>query len=174
MQDEWSLLKKCLHGVNTFYFRIYIYFPLFADIRYGFKLETPKRALHCSVESEEEKFNWISLLEQAIRSAIDLQWCVIIRLRTPSVLEALPQSMNLYLEKLLTLALNYINKHCFTHIYFIHVVIEFSFYIFLPYFLFSSLYCLMNDHWNICIYIHLWYIGHNFFFFLFFYFCIWW
>lgn len=116
MQDEWSLLKKCLHGVKTFYFRIYIYFPLFADIRYGFKLETPKRALHCSVESEEEKFNWISLLEQAIRSAIDLQWCVIIRLRTPSVLEALPQSMNLYLEKLLAIALNYINKHCFTHI----------------------------------------------------------
>lgn len=75
MQDEWSLLKKCLHGVKTFYFRIYIYFPLFADIRYGFKLETPKRALHCSVESEEEKFNWISLLEQAIRSAIDIQWC---------------------------------------------------------------------------------------------------
>lgn len=41
-------------------------------ICYGFKLETPKRALHCSVESEEEKFNWISLLEQAIRSAIDI------------------------------------------------------------------------------------------------------
>lgn len=94
MQDEWSLLKKCLHGVNTFYFRIYIYFPLFADIRYGFKLETPKRALHCSVESEEEKFNWISLLEQAIRSAIDLQWYVIIRLRTPSVLEARTAPIN--------------------------------------------------------------------------------
>ncbi|XP_056015999.1 epithelial cell-transforming sequence 2 oncogene-like isoform X2 [Ostrea edulis] len=41
-------------------------------IRYGFKLETPKRALHCAVETEEEKFNWISLLEQAIRSAIDI------------------------------------------------------------------------------------------------------
>ncbi|XP_078322430.1 epithelial cell-transforming sequence 2 oncogene-like isoform X2 [Crassostrea virginica] len=42
-------------------------------IRYGFKLETPKRALHCAVETEEEKYNWISLLEQAIRSAIDIQ-----------------------------------------------------------------------------------------------------
>ncbi|XP_062586271.1 epithelial cell-transforming sequence 2 oncogene-like [Saccostrea cucullata] len=42
-------------------------------IRYGFKLETPKRALHCAVETEEEKFNWISLLEQSIRSAIDIQ-----------------------------------------------------------------------------------------------------
>lgn len=119
IQDKACLKNLCMerrHFISTFISVFYIYFPLFADIRYGFKLETPKRALHCSVESEEEKFNWISLLEQAIRSAIDIQWCVIIRLKTPSVLEALPQSMNLYLEKLLAIALNYINKNCFTHI----------------------------------------------------------
>lgn len=57
------MFKKCLYGVKIFYFRIYIYFFLFVDIRYGFKLEILKRVFYCSVESEEEKFNWISFLE---------------------------------------------------------------------------------------------------------------
>lgn len=67
--------KACLKNLwsEEILFLLLFFFFLLTDIRYGFKLETPKRALHCAVESEEEKFNWISLLEQAIRSAIDIQ-----------------------------------------------------------------------------------------------------
>ena len=39
-------------------------------IKNGFKLETPKQQWFFATETEEEKFNWISLLEQSIRGAM--------------------------------------------------------------------------------------------------------
>ncbi|XP_069127414.1 epithelial cell-transforming sequence 2 oncogene-like isoform X1 [Argopecten irradians] len=40
-------------------------------IQNGFKMETPNKELFCRTSCEEDKFNWITLLEQAIRTALD-------------------------------------------------------------------------------------------------------
>ncbi|KAL4233601.1 epithelial cell transforming sequence 2 oncoprotein-like [Mactra antiquata] len=40
------------------------------DLKTAFKLETPKQQWYFSAETVEEKFNWISLLEQTIRAAL--------------------------------------------------------------------------------------------------------
>lgn len=39
-------------------------------VKNGFKVETPKQQWFFATETEEEKFNWISLLEQSIRGAM--------------------------------------------------------------------------------------------------------
>ncbi|OWF50928.1 epithelial cell-transforming sequence 2 oncogene-like isoform X1 [Mizuhopecten yessoensis] len=40
-------------------------------IQNGFKMETPNKELFCCTSCEEDKFNWITLLEQAIRTALE-------------------------------------------------------------------------------------------------------
>ncbi|VDI47820.1 Hypothetical predicted protein [Mytilus galloprovincialis] len=39
-------------------------------IQNGFLLETAKREWYCSAESDEERYNWIQLVQQTIRTAI--------------------------------------------------------------------------------------------------------
>ncbi|XP_071113963.1 epithelial cell-transforming sequence 2 oncogene-like [Haliotis cracherodii] len=40
-------------------------------VKNGFKMSTPKREWACSTESSEQRLNWISLLEQAIRGGLE-------------------------------------------------------------------------------------------------------
>ena len=43
---------------------------IFTDLKNAFKLENPKQQWMFSAASQEEKFNWISLVEQSVRAAL--------------------------------------------------------------------------------------------------------
>ena len=57
-----------VHVTSKFIWRVFY----FVDIQNGFRMHTPRRDWVCSADTDEDKVNWITLLEDTVRSALDV------------------------------------------------------------------------------------------------------